>query len=115
MQIDYSLVGFHIQTARRSKKITQAELAERIDMSVSYISCIERAKKRISLETMVRIADALDTSVDYFLFGNLKAQKSGPADNWAKLLSECTPQQEQIIYTMAILLKETLRMNPALF
>lgn len=50
------------------KHISQAVLAEWIDMSV-VISHIEAAKKRASLETLIRIAEAFGVTVDQLLNG----------------------------------------------
>lgn len=51
-----------------SKEITQQELAERTNISVPYISQIENSHRNISLETFVKIVDALEVSLsDFFL------------------------------------------------
>ena len=51
-----------------SKEITQQELAERTNISVPYISQIENSRRNISLETFVKIVDALEVSLsDFFL------------------------------------------------
>lgn len=51
-----------------SKEITQQELAERTNISVPYISQIENSRRNISLETFVKIVDALEVSLsDCFL------------------------------------------------
>ena len=49
--------------------MSQAELAERVDLSVQHISNIENARTKVGLEKLVDISNALDSSVDEFLFG----------------------------------------------
>lgn len=65
--MDYKGLGKRIRLAREKLNMTQQQLAEAIDMSPNYIGKIERADRVLSLETLVRIANALGTSVDYLL------------------------------------------------
>ncbi|MCC8056958.1 helix-turn-helix transcriptional regulator [Cloacibacillus sp.] len=52
-----------IQKYRIAQGLTQENLAERVDLSVSYISEIENGKKRPSLKTLEKIAAALEVSL----------------------------------------------------
>lgn len=52
-------IGLHIAERRRSAQLTQAELAERIDVTTETISRIERCRTVPSLMTLERIAAAL--------------------------------------------------------
>ena len=70
MAIDYILLGKRIKEKRRNAHMTQAQLAERVDITVPYISRIETDQNHISLELLVNIADALQVSVDNLLSGN---------------------------------------------
>ena len=55
-------VGKRIAKARKSAGISQAELAELTNLSVSCISKIERGINNFSAESLSKIAIALDTS-----------------------------------------------------
>ncbi|GAB3489361.1 helix-turn-helix domain-containing protein [Flexivirga sp.] len=64
MTDDYlSRVGTLIRDARRHKKLTQNELAEALQTSQSAVARIEQGKQNLSLETLARISEALDTEV----------------------------------------------------
>jgi len=65
--IDYHKLGRKIGRIRRSQNLSQAELAELIQMSPSFISYIETGKKKISLRTLVLISNALHTTPDIIL------------------------------------------------
>ncbi len=52
-----------IQKYRIARRLTQENLAEKVDLSVSYISEIENGKKRPSLKTLEKIAAALEVSL----------------------------------------------------
>lgn len=65
--MDLTLLGNRIRVAREKKGITQEELAERVNISPSHISVIERGVKTVRIDTVVRIANELDVSADYLL------------------------------------------------
>ena len=53
--------------ARIEKDMTQAGLARLVGCTNNYISHIEVAQTRVSLGVLMRIADALEKDLDYFL------------------------------------------------
>lgn len=55
--------GKRIAEVRKSKGITQSQLAERVNMSVVTIAYIETGKRWVRLATLDKIARALDVSV----------------------------------------------------
>ena len=55
-------LGARIQRWRREKQITQAVLAERLDISVAYVSLIERGGRNPPITTVSAIARALGIS-----------------------------------------------------
>lgn len=65
--MDLVAVGKRIKAAREREGMTQEELAEYVDMSATHISVIERGKKGLRLENLVRIANVLGVSPDELL------------------------------------------------
>ena len=55
----------NIKRLRKERNVTQEDLAELADLSISYIKQIESCKdfKNISLTTMLKLSKALDTSI----------------------------------------------------
>lgn len=72
--IDYVSIGKKIRKCRKEKHLTQAELAELINRSLSFVGHIERGTRIISLETFLNIVQALDCSADHLL-GTSKEEK----------------------------------------
>lgn len=70
--IDYKIIGKRIREARRKLGLTQAALAELSGVEPSNISHIERAATKLSLPTLVGIANALGVSLDELVYDNLK-------------------------------------------
>lgn len=55
MSLDYSDIGKRIRYLRTSKQISQEELAEAAELSVTHISHIETGNTKLSLPTIVKI------------------------------------------------------------
>lgn len=62
-------LGSRIRTYRLKKGISQEELAFKSSLSTTYLGQIERAEKSPTVETLDKVANALDISIyDLFLF-----------------------------------------------
>ncbi len=61
--IDYTIIGKRIQTRRQEQNITQEKLAERVGISVVYLSKIENGRVYPTLETLSNICTELDTEL----------------------------------------------------
>lgn len=56
-------VAFNIKIERMRKGLTQFQLAEMIDVHEKYIGRVESGKQNITIKTLIKLADALDTSL----------------------------------------------------
>lgn len=63
MAVDFKLIGNRIQKKRKALKKTQEDLAEYLDVSVGYVSNMERGVTKISLTTLANISDFLGCDV----------------------------------------------------
>lgn len=86
--MNYELLGNNIRKQRKEKKYTLEQLAEKLDVSTTFIGQIERAKGIPSLETLVKIANVLEISTDSLLFGDLNS-KAG-SNHFVKRVMELT-------------------------
>ena len=59
-----SILGARIRERRRFMKISQAELARRIEISPSYLNLIEHNKRAIAGALLRRVAEALELQVE---------------------------------------------------
>lgn len=63
----------------RSERITQEDLAERAEISVSFLSMIERGERAPHIDTLARLAKALGVSVsELFLFAGDEPESLDP-------------------------------------
>lgn len=109
--MNFKEIGRQIRFNRLRRGLTQEQLAERAGFSVPYISHIERAAKRPSLEALVRIAAALDLTLDRLLAGNQPAEREAYYPEVQALLADCTMAERRILRDMAAAMKESLRRN----
>lgn len=65
--MDYVAIGERVRIRRKALKITQEKLAEKIDVSTSFIGHIERGTRKMSVETLYAICKALGVSADYLM------------------------------------------------
>lgn len=108
MPVNYKFIGIRIKEFRRQNNMTQAELAELIDMSVTYISHIERAKKQASLEALSRISNVLCITVDRLLNGNQFHDPVEYLPELVELMAECDSFEKKIIFDVALATKKSL-------
>lgn len=66
-EIDYAKLGLKIKEIRISKGLTQDTLAEMVSCNTSHISNVENNHTKVSLNVLLAIANALNTSIDYLL------------------------------------------------
>lgn len=59
MALDYSIIGERIKLARTKKKLTQEKLAEKIEVSVPYLSRVECGDSHINLKRLNQICEIL--------------------------------------------------------
>ena len=69
MAIDYSVIGSRIKQARLAKNMTQEDLADKIDISVAFLSRVERGNSHINLKRLNQLCGLLDVSEGYLLNG----------------------------------------------
>lgn len=62
-----STFGVRLSKLRTEKKLTQAELANRLNIAKSTLAMYETDKREPSFETVQKIADFFDVKVDYLL------------------------------------------------
>lgn len=65
-------LGLQIRKRRNRRYLSQAQFAKMIGVSVPYLDQLERGVRVISVETLVRIALALGTTLDDLLRDAIK-------------------------------------------
>lgn len=79
------LIGSNISRFRKMRDITQSTLAEKLGISESYMSRVERGVKRLKLASIVDTAEILGVSFDALLG---RESETNHAENLQRILSE---------------------------
>lgn len=103
--VNYESLGNKIRERRNFLKVTQENLANDINVSASFISDIENGRRKMSLETMIKISLALKTSLDYFILDNVKDVKlknNTKFDELKNILGTVDEKKESVFLDFAI-------------
>ncbi len=110
-KLDFGALGRKIKQCRMEKGYSAEKLSEVAGVSKSHINNIESANSRASAEVLVRIANALDTSVDVLLSDSLrgKALQMARIREYQQMLEDCTESEAKVIVDMVKALRKSLR------
>lgn len=105
--MDIALIGKRLHEQRIEKGWTLDKLATMTGLTPNYISAVERGVKKPSLDTFIRLADALGASADYLIRDLSRASSLGVVnDEIHARLSVLTPtQQNAVTDILDVLLK----------
>ena len=65
--MNYEGLGKRIREERLRLNLTQAQLAEDIDISSTYMGAIERGQRSLTLDTLIRLVTRLGVTIDFLL------------------------------------------------
>ena len=102
-------IGSLIRQSRKAKNLSQSDLADQIQISISHMSDIENGKKKIGIDIFMKITEALDVSADWLLRTNTSNVKSIQNDEALELLTDCSAQETEIILKLMNDIKSALR------
>lgn len=109
IELNYKKLGKRIKEQRLKMHLTQEKLGEIVDVNTSNISHIERATTQVSLSSLVRIANALDTTLDPLVCDSLQTVAHIYVEqDIANLLNGCSLAEKQIIKDIMIATKKSL-------
>ena len=106
--MENTMISQRIRHYRRMAKLSQEALADKVDVSETYIRKLEVGDRFPSLDMVLKLSNALNTTPDHLLLSSsvLEQNKSsGVLD----LLSDCTPTEFIILYENMASLKKLLR------
>jgi len=106
MILDKKIIGKRIKKIRQENDLTQAELAEKCNLDVSYISRIESGKKSAGLISLVKLGKSLDVTVDAFLIGNFQNVPGEYESDLIHIFRNFNSNQKQMLFETALLIKK---------
>ena len=106
MEINYVAIGNRIREIRKKANLTQASLSEMAGIEPSNLSHIERAATKVSLPTLINIANSLEVSLDELVYGSLIKNTHISEKIIEDIFSDCTPNEKKVL---AEFLKDSIK------
>lgn len=101
MALDFSVVGQRLKKTRLERKMTQEDLAEQLDVSVAFLSRIERGISHINLKRLSQICGILGVSEGYILNGTASTSNQYLISEFNDILRNCPADKQKLIYKIA--------------
>jgi len=106
MALDYNIIGQRLKKARIDKKMTQEKLAEKLDVSIAFLSRIERGSSHINLKRLTQICEILGVSEGYILNGVSSNSNNYLSSEFNDILTSISPDKQKLIYKIAKVISE---------
>ena len=94
--MDYKRLGKRIRKERLQLNLTQAQLAEAVDISDTYMGAIERGERSLYLDTLVRLANRLGVTVDYLLADSVSDSDSNIINQFKQIIDQQPLERKQM-------------------
>ena len=106
MALDYNIIGERLKKARIDKNMTQEKLAEQIDVSVAFLSIVERGTSHINLKRLTQICNILGISEGLILNGVSSNSDNYLASEFNNILNSVSSDKQKLIYKIAKVISE---------
>lgn len=102
-------IGERVKQARLACGLSQADLAEKLNLSVAYLSKIENGKNVMSITVLIKISDALKVSTDWLLRNETHQAQGCTIAELEELCKDCNSNELNALLKLLQQMKETLR------
>ena len=109
MGFDYTAIGRRIRKYRIEKGLTQDELRFEVGISKAHMSHIETGKTKISLPTIVSVANILGVTLDSLLCDSLSSSDPIFKKEIADIIEDCTFDELSAAVDAIAFIKRTIR------
>lgn len=107
--VDQKTIGVQIKRMRKSKGMTQEQLAEKTGVGITHISHIETGRSVPSLEMIISFINAFGCSADELLCVEV-TKDVALRSNWlTELVEDCSSLEIKMITDMVVSLKASMR------
>ena len=107
--MDKIVLGERIRKRRKEQKMTLEKLSEKAEISLVYLGEIERGVKMPSLNTFIKLVNALNISADMLIYDETKSGRYFLADELAKTMRDLTPEQYAAVSKISITVIEQIK------
>ena len=101
LEPDFAKIGEQIRKRRMELHLTQEYLSYAVDVNVSHISNIENNKVKVSLSLLIKICQALKTTVDYILSTEFPDMSSPTEKELNLVIKDLPPEKQETLLRIA--------------
>ena len=101
MAIDYAIIGERIRDERKRQGLTQEDLSDQIDVSVVFMSRVERGETKINLNRLAQISAVLNLPLEKLIKGTSFQSENYLDDDLYNIIIQCSPAKQRLIYNIA--------------
>lgn len=84
--INYKVLGERIKEERKRIHLTQAQLANEVGISDTYMGAIERGERSLTLDTLVKLANRIGVTIDYLLTDFVDGSNESIIDEFKQII-----------------------------
>ena len=95
-------IGQNIKYYRIDKHLSQEALAEKTNLSAKYISHLELGNRTPSVDSLIKIANALNVSTDLLLFDLVDSSYKDKNCYLDKKISKLPEENQKLIHSVII-------------
>ena len=106
MDIDYKEVGRRMAKRRKELSLKQYEVCELVNVNYKYISNLETGRSVPSLEVIMNICEALQTTPDHLLLGTISSENGLTDKSLTERISRLSPKNKRLLLGMIELLEK---------
>ena len=106
MNIDYRLIGSRIKAKRKLIGFTQEKLAEKLDVTVGYVSQLERGVTKISLDLLANISVILECNIADLITESAIASPDYRESEITEKFNHLSPRDKNLVMNFIDLLSE---------
>lgn len=107
--MDRKLLGRRIREERVRIGLTQEQIAEKINVSTTYVGFIERGKRSVTLEKLILLADCFQLPIDALLHESPAYTPAEARDQQLKLMWDqaSNDEKEKILSIIKVIISKT--------
>ena len=102
-------IGERVRKARLAKGMSQAQLAEALNISPPYVSNIETGKHIMKITLLIKLTEALDISNDWLLRNATRESDEYTSEEFDQIMGDCSPSEKAHLMRILMNLKDSIR------
>lgn len=109
--VDYRAIGRRIGLKRKKIGMTQAHLAEELNISDSYMSQIERGNAKVSLSRLYQIADVLNVDIALLVSDCTLLENTEMNSEIEQIIHDWAPDKRSLLIDLIICADNKMKSN----